>query len=65
MDHRTDLNGVDRLIVRRGQPFTISLYLRSGSFQPGVTSLDFVAETGAASSTLLQKSKVLNDDTVN
>ncbi|KAF6714860.1 Protein-glutamine gamma-glutamyltransferase 2 [Oryzias melastigma] len=45
-DHRTDLNGVDRLIVRRGQPFTISLYLRSGSFQPGVSSLSFVAETG-------------------
>lgn len=45
-DHRTDLNGVDRLIVRRGQPFTISLYFRSGSFQPGVTSLDLVAETG-------------------
>ncbi|XP_063766824.1 protein-glutamine gamma-glutamyltransferase 2 [Eleginops maclovinus] len=45
-DHRTDLNGVDRLIVRRGQKFTISLYLRSGRFQPGVSSLDFVAETG-------------------
>ncbi|XP_069567312.1 protein-glutamine gamma-glutamyltransferase 2 [Brachyistius frenatus] len=45
-DHRTDLNGVDRLIVRRGQPFTISLYLRSGSYQPGVSSLDCVAETG-------------------
>lgn len=47
-DHRTDLNGVDRLIVRRGQPFTISLYLRSGNYQPGVSSLDCVAETGAA-----------------
>uniref|UniRef100_A0A665T5I3 Protein-glutamine gamma-glutamyltransferase 2 n=1 Tax=Echeneis naucrates TaxID=173247 RepID=A0A665T5I3_ECHNA len=45
-DHRTDLNGVDRLIVRRGQPFTISLYLRSASYQPGVSSLDCVAETG-------------------
>uniref|UniRef100_A0A672ZIY3 Protein-glutamine gamma-glutamyltransferase 2 n=1 Tax=Sphaeramia orbicularis TaxID=375764 RepID=A0A672ZIY3_9TELE len=45
-DHRTDLNGVDRLIVRRGQPFSISLYLRSGSFQPGVSSLDCIAETG-------------------
>ncbi|XP_061583720.1 protein-glutamine gamma-glutamyltransferase 2 [Cololabis saira] len=45
-DHRTDLNGVDRLIVRRGQPFTISLYLRSGSFQPGTSSLDCAAETG-------------------
>ncbi|KAI4827086.1 hypothetical protein KUCAC02_030512 [Chaenocephalus aceratus] len=45
-DHRTDLNGVDRLILRRGQVFTISLYLRSGTFQPGVSSLEFVAETG-------------------
>uniref|UniRef100_A0A8C6M6W6 Protein-glutamine gamma-glutamyltransferase 2 n=1 Tax=Nothobranchius furzeri TaxID=105023 RepID=A0A8C6M6W6_NOTFU len=46
VDHRTELNGVDRLIVRRGQPFTISVYLRSGSYQPGVSSLDCVAETG-------------------
>nr|XP_019941872.1 PREDICTED: protein-glutamine gamma-glutamyltransferase 2-like [Paralichthys olivaceus] len=45
-DHRTDLNGVDRLIVRRGQLFTISLYLRSGNYQPGLSSLDIVAETG-------------------
>ncbi|KAM9860105.1 protein-glutamine gamma-glutamyltransferase 2 [Aulostomus maculatus] len=45
-DHRTDLNGADRLIVRRGQVFTVSLYLRSGSYQPGISSLDFVAETG-------------------
>uniref|UniRef100_A0A3P8V080 Protein-glutamine gamma-glutamyltransferase 2 n=1 Tax=Cynoglossus semilaevis TaxID=244447 RepID=A0A3P8V080_CYNSE len=45
-DHRTDLNGVDRLILRRGQPFSISLYLRSGSFQPGVSKLDLTAETG-------------------
>ncbi|TMS19801.1 Protein-glutamine gamma-glutamyltransferase 2 [Larimichthys crocea] len=45
-DHRTDLNGVDRLIVRRGQPFTISLYLRSGNYQPGVSSLECIAETG-------------------
>ncbi|XP_068615184.1 protein-glutamine gamma-glutamyltransferase 2-like [Brachionichthys hirsutus] len=46
MDHRTDLNGVDRLIVRRGQTFTVSLYLRFGSYQPGSSSLDCVAETG-------------------
>ncbi|XP_059184641.1 protein-glutamine gamma-glutamyltransferase 2 [Centropristis striata] len=46
MDHRTDLNGVDRLIVRRGQPFSVSLYLRSGNYQPGLSSLDCVAETG-------------------
>ncbi|KAK9529298.1 hypothetical protein VZT92_013402 [Zoarces viviparus] len=46
MDHSTDLNGADRLIVRRGQLFTISLYLRSGRYQPGVSSLDCIAETG-------------------
>ncbi|XP_068171625.1 protein-glutamine gamma-glutamyltransferase 2 [Antennarius striatus] len=45
-DHRTDLNGVNRLIVRRGQIFTISLYLRSGTYQPGISSLDCIAETG-------------------
>ncbi|XP_077459278.1 protein-glutamine gamma-glutamyltransferase 2 [Stigmatopora argus] len=45
-DHYTDLNGVDRLIVRRGQPFTISLYLRSGTYKPGISSLQCVAETG-------------------
>lgn len=46
VDHRTDLNGVDRLIVRRGQPFSISLYLRSGEYQPDSSSLTCVAETG-------------------
>ncbi|KAM3877940.1 protein-glutamine gamma-glutamyltransferase 2 [Diretmus argenteus] len=45
-DHRTDLNGADRLILRRGQPFTISLYLRSGGYQPGASSLACVVETG-------------------
>ncbi|XP_056885477.1 protein-glutamine gamma-glutamyltransferase 2 [Takifugu flavidus] len=46
VEHRTDLNGIDRLIVRRGQRFSIRLYLRSGSYQPGVSALDCVAETG-------------------
>ncbi|XP_006639496.2 protein-glutamine gamma-glutamyltransferase 2 [Lepisosteus oculatus] len=45
-DHRTDLNGVDRLIVRRGQPFTITLHLRSGTFRPGVDTFSLVVETG-------------------
>ncbi|MGH0187496.1 UNVERIFIED_CONTAM: hypothetical protein FKN15_025374 [Acipenser sinensis] len=44
--HRTYLNCTDRLIVRRGQPFNITLHLRSGQFQPGVTTFSFVAETG-------------------
>uniref|UniRef100_A0A3B4B0V2 Protein-glutamine gamma-glutamyltransferase 2 n=1 Tax=Periophthalmus magnuspinnatus TaxID=409849 RepID=A0A3B4B0V2_9GOBI len=47
LDHRTDLNGVDRLIVRRGQAFSISLYLRPGtSYEPGTSALTCVAETG-------------------
>ncbi|XP_034551316.1 protein-glutamine gamma-glutamyltransferase 2 [Notolabrus celidotus] len=46
MDHRTDLNGVDSLIVRRGQPFTISLYLCSGDYQPEFSTLECTAETG-------------------
>lgn len=46
-DHRTDLNGVDRLIVRRGQPFALRLYLRSGNYQPGVRTVHCTAETGA------------------
>ncbi|KAM4612538.1 protein-glutamine gamma-glutamyltransferase 2 [Polymixia lowei] len=45
-DHRTDLNGVDRLIVRRGQPFTVNLHLRSGAYQPGASSLSCIVETG-------------------
>ncbi|KAA0713278.1 Protein-glutamine gamma-glutamyltransferase 2 [Triplophysa tibetana] len=45
-DHHTELNGTDRLIVRRGQPFTINLYLNSGSYQPGVSQLHIKAETG-------------------
>ncbi|KAJ8369622.1 hypothetical protein SKAU_G00096500 [Synaphobranchus kaupii] len=45
-EHHTDLNGVDRLIVRRGQPFTITLNLRSGTFQPGVSTFQLIAETG-------------------
>ena len=45
-DHRTDLNGMERLIVRRGQPFTIKLKLRSGEYQAGLSSLTCTAETG-------------------
>ena len=52
MEHRTDLNGIERLIVRRGQTFSIKLHLRSGSYQPGVSTLDCVAETGALPSSL-------------
>ncbi|KAJ3603065.1 hypothetical protein NHX12_030809, partial [Muraenolepis orangiensis] len=49
-DHRTELNGLDRLIVRRGQPFTIQLHLRSGEYQAGLSSLTCTAETGPSPS---------------
>lgn len=50
-DHRTELNGMDRLIVRRGQAFTIKLHLVSGSpQQPGLSSLICTAETGPSPS---------------
>lgn len=52
VEHRTDLNGIERLVVRRGQAFSVKLSLRSGSYQPGVSALDCVAETGAPPSAL-------------
>ncbi|XP_061113163.1 protein-glutamine gamma-glutamyltransferase 2-like [Conger conger] len=45
-EHHTDLNGVDRLIVRRGQPFTLTLHLQSGTFQPAAGTFQLIAETG-------------------
>ncbi|KAI1892306.1 hypothetical protein AGOR_G00131980 [Albula goreensis] len=45
-EHHTDLNGVDRLIIRRGQPFTLILHLKSGTFQRGITTFCLIAETG-------------------
>ncbi|KAJ7999637.1 hypothetical protein DPEC_G00196470 [Dallia pectoralis] len=45
-DHRTELNGAKCLIVRRGQPFTINVHLRSGVYQPGGSALDLTVETG-------------------
>ncbi|NP_997821.2 protein-glutamine gamma-glutamyltransferase 2 [Danio rerio] len=45
-DHHTELNGTDRLIVRRGQAFTINLQLNSGSYQPGYSQINITAETG-------------------
>ncbi|XP_030642560.1 protein-glutamine gamma-glutamyltransferase 2a [Chanos chanos] len=46
-EHHTVLFGVDQLIVRRGQPFTISLHLNQG-IQPqnGINNLAFIAKTG-------------------
>ncbi|KAM3838495.1 protein-glutamine gamma-glutamyltransferase 2-like [Diretmus argenteus] len=46
--HHTDLNGRERLIVRRGQPFSITLHLKPGSqeFTPGRSSFTLTVETG-------------------
>ncbi|XP_067095240.1 protein-glutamine gamma-glutamyltransferase 2a isoform X1 [Osmerus mordax] len=43
-DHHTELNGVDRLLVRRGQPFSLTLQLRPGSQLP--SSCTLTAHTG-------------------
>uniref|UniRef100_A0A3Q3IH57 Protein-glutamine gamma-glutamyltransferase 2 n=1 Tax=Monopterus albus TaxID=43700 RepID=A0A3Q3IH57_MONAL len=46
--HHTHLNGDKHLIVRRGQPFIITLHLKPGStkFKLGETSFTLIAETG-------------------
>lgn len=46
--HRTDLFGEQRLIVRRGQPFTIVLHVKpdGSEFRLDDTSFSLVAETG-------------------
>ncbi|XP_028265656.1 protein-glutamine gamma-glutamyltransferase 2-like isoform X2 [Parambassis ranga] len=48
--HHTDLYGEERLIVRRGQPFNVTLHPSAGSkdFKLGETSLKFIVETGDA-----------------
>lgn len=46
--HHTDLYGEERLIVRRGQPFNVTLHPSAGSkdFELGETSLTLIVETG-------------------
>ncbi|CAL8259508.1 unnamed protein product [Gadus morhua 'NCC'] len=46
--HHTEQNGEDRLIVRRGQPFSLVLHLKAGSpeFNPEETSFTLIVETG-------------------
>ncbi|KAM4563545.1 protein-glutamine gamma-glutamyltransferase 2-like [Odontesthes bonariensis] len=46
--HHTELYGEERLIVRRGQPFSVILHLSPGSkeFRLGETSFTFIVETG-------------------
>ncbi|XP_040824966.1 protein-glutamine gamma-glutamyltransferase 5 isoform X2 [Ochotona curzoniae] len=46
--HHTEEIAVDRLLVRRGQAFVITLYFRNRGFQPGLDNIIFVAETGDA-----------------
>ncbi|XP_012865681.1 PREDICTED: protein-glutamine gamma-glutamyltransferase 5 isoform X2 [Dipodomys ordii] len=48
MQHHTEEISLDHLVVRRGQPFNITLYFRNQGFQPGLDSIIFVAETGDA-----------------
>lgn len=46
--HHTELCGEERLIVRRGQPFNVSLHLKAESkeFKPSETSFTLTVETG-------------------
>uniref|UniRef100_A0ABI7ZFR1 Transglutaminase-like domain-containing protein n=1 Tax=Felis catus TaxID=9685 RepID=A0ABI7ZFR1_FELCA len=44
--HHTEEISSDRLLVRRGQAFNITLYFRKRGFQPGLDNIIFVAETG-------------------
>uniref|UniRef100_A0A8D2CLU4 Protein-glutamine gamma-glutamyltransferase 5 n=1 Tax=Sciurus vulgaris TaxID=55149 RepID=A0A8D2CLU4_SCIVU len=46
MRHHTDEISVDRLLVRRGQAFNITLYFKNRGFQPGLDNIIFVTETG-------------------
>ncbi|XP_069862024.1 protein-glutamine gamma-glutamyltransferase 5 [Dipodomys merriami] len=46
MQHHSEEISLDHLVVRRGQPFNITLYFRNQGFQPGLDSIIFVAETG-------------------
>ena len=46
--HHTEQNGEDRLIVRRGQAFSLVLHLKAGSpeFNPKETGFTLIVETG-------------------
>uniref|UniRef100_A0A8D0XZ37 Protein-glutamine gamma-glutamyltransferase 5 n=1 Tax=Sus scrofa TaxID=9823 RepID=A0A8D0XZ37_PIG len=44
--HHTEEISSDRLLVRRGQAFNITLYFRNRAFQPGLDNIIFVADTG-------------------
>ncbi|XP_008526752.1 protein-glutamine gamma-glutamyltransferase 5 [Equus przewalskii] len=44
--HHTEEISSERLLVRRGQAFNITLYFRNRGFQPALDNLIFVVETG-------------------
>ncbi|XP_076983742.1 protein-glutamine gamma-glutamyltransferase 5 isoform X2 [Tamandua tetradactyla] len=44
--HHTEEMSSNRLLVRRGQPFNITLYFRNRAFQPGLDNIIFVVEMG-------------------
>ncbi|XP_004609842.2 protein-glutamine gamma-glutamyltransferase 5 [Sorex araneus] len=44
--HHTEEISSERLLVRRGQAFNITLYFRTRGFQPGLDNIIFVVETG-------------------
>ncbi|XP_019500459.1 PREDICTED: protein-glutamine gamma-glutamyltransferase 5 [Hipposideros armiger] len=46
MWHHTEEISSDRLLVRRGQAFNITLYFKNRGFQPGLDNIIFVVETG-------------------
>ncbi|CAK7300628.1 Protein-glutamine gamma-glutamyltransferase 5 [Vulpes lagopus] len=46
VQHHTEEISSERLLVRRGQAFNITLYFRNRGFQPGLDNVIFMAETG-------------------
>ncbi|XP_004380737.1 protein-glutamine gamma-glutamyltransferase 5 isoform X1 [Trichechus manatus latirostris] len=46
LQHHTEEISSDRLLVRRGQAFNITLYFINRGFQPGLDNIIFVADTG-------------------
>ncbi|XP_008068130.1 protein-glutamine gamma-glutamyltransferase 5 isoform X2 [Carlito syrichta] len=62
--HHTEEISVDRLLVRRGQAFSLTLYFRNRGFQPGLDNIIFVVETEDAvylESEPLRQEYVMND----
>lgn len=47
-EHHTELNGVDKLIVRRGQAFTVTLHLRPGSHFEHGNNINLIITTGSS-----------------